>query len=46
VWPVIERDTDARVVIVRGEGAAFSSGGNFNLLDGDDCRLLQPDTDA
>jgi enoyl-CoA hydratase len=33
VWPVINRDPDVRVVMVRGEGKAFSSGGNFDLLD-------------
>ncbi|MEM6107538.1 enoyl-CoA hydratase/isomerase family protein [Mycobacterium sp. 050272] len=33
IWPVIERDPDVRVVVVRGEGPAFSSGGNFDLLD-------------
>lgn len=32
IWPVIERDPDVRVVLVRGDGAAFSSGGNFELL--------------
>lgn len=33
IWPVVERDPDVRVVLVRGAGAAFSSGGNFDLLD-------------
>jgi len=32
VWPVIDRDDDARAVLVRGEGKAFSSGGSFDLL--------------
>ncbi|MEV5559279.1 enoyl-CoA hydratase/isomerase family protein [Nonomuraea wenchangensis] len=33
VWPVIERDPEVRAVLVRGEGKAFSSGGNFELID-------------
>jgi enoyl-CoA hydratase len=33
VWPAIERDETVRAVLVRGEGAAFSSGGSFDLLD-------------
>ena len=33
VWPTIDRDDDVCVVLVRGEGEAFSSGGNFALLD-------------
>ncbi|BCQ07282.1 enoyl-CoA hydratase [Mycobacterium heckeshornense] len=33
VWPVLERDPTVRAVLVRGEGRAFSSGGNFDLLD-------------
>jgi enoyl-CoA hydratase len=33
VWPTIERDETVRAVLVRGEGKAFSSGGNFDLLD-------------
>jgi enoyl-CoA hydratase len=33
VWPAIERDETVRAVLVRGEGTAFSSGGNFDLLD-------------
>jgi enoyl-CoA hydratase len=33
VWPAIERDQSVRAVLVRGEGKAFSSGGNFDLLD-------------
>jgi len=34
IWPVIDRDDDVRVVIVQGEGRAFSAGGSFELLDG------------
>src|SRR3954462_8452098 len=41
VWPAIDRDETVRAVLVRGEGKAFSSGGNFDLLDDrmivDDC---------
>jgi enoyl-CoA hydratase len=33
VWPAIGRDPDVRVVLVRGEGKAFSSGGSFDLID-------------
>ncbi|MGV0793194.1 enoyl-CoA hydratase/isomerase family protein [Mycolicibacterium sp. XJ1819] len=33
MWPVIDRDDDVRAVLVRGEGKAFSAGGNFDLLD-------------
>jgi enoyl-CoA hydratase len=33
VWPAIGRDPDVRVVLVRGEGKAFSSGGSFELID-------------
>lgn len=33
VWPAIDRDEAVRAVMVRGEGKAFSSGGNFDLLD-------------
>lgn len=32
VWPAIDRDPDVRVVLIRGEGKAFSSGGSFDLL--------------
>lgn len=32
VWPVFERDPEVRCVVVRGEGEAFSAGGNFDLL--------------
>jgi enoyl-CoA hydratase len=33
VWPVIDRDPAVRAVIVRGEGKAFSAGGDFGLID-------------
>src|SRR5947209_11503590 len=33
VWPAVERDDTVRAVLVRGAGPAFSSGGNFDLLD-------------
>ncbi|WP_343601489.1 enoyl-CoA hydratase/isomerase family protein [Mycobacterium sp.] len=32
VWPAIARDPAVRVVLVRGEGRAFSSGGSFDLI--------------
>jgi enoyl-CoA hydratase len=33
MWPTIDKDDSVRAVLVRGEGKAFSSGGNFDLLD-------------
>ena len=33
IWPVIDRDPAVKVVLVRGEGTAFSSGGSFDLID-------------
>ena len=32
VWPAIDRDPHTRVVVVRGEGKAFSSGGDLDLV--------------
>jgi enoyl-CoA hydratase len=32
VWPAIDRDPDTRVVLVRGAGGAFSSGGDLSLV--------------
>ena len=32
VWPVIDRDPDTRVVVVHGEGGAFSSGGDMDMI--------------
>ena len=34
VWPVIDRDEQTRVVLIRGEGRGFSSGGSFDLIEG------------
>lgn len=34
VWLKVDRDPETRVVIVRGEGKAFSAGGSFELLTG------------
>jgi len=33
VWPEIDRDPQVRAVIVRGAGDAFSSGGDFDLIE-------------
>lgn len=33
IWPVIDKDPEVRAVIVRGEGKAFSAGGDFGLID-------------
>lgn len=33
VWDVIENDPETRVVLVRGEGRAFSAGGSFELIE-------------
>jgi len=32
VWPVLDADPAVRCVLIRGEGEAFSSGGNFDLI--------------
>src|SRR5271154_3751688 len=32
IWPVIDRAWAVRLVVVRGEGKAFSSGGSFDLI--------------
>jgi enoyl-CoA hydratase len=33
IWPVIDKDPEVRVVLVRGAGKAFSAGGSFDLID-------------
>ena len=33
VWSLVDSDPDTRVVLVRGEGRAFSAGGSFDLID-------------
>jgi len=33
VWPVVDRDPQTRVALLRGAGTAFSSGGSFELID-------------
>src|SRR4051794_14375375 len=32
-WPVVDRDSGVRAVLVQGAGKAFSAGGSFGLLD-------------
>jgi enoyl-CoA hydratase len=32
VWPAVDRDEETRVVLVRGAGDAFSSGGSFGMI--------------
>jgi enoyl-CoA hydratase len=32
VWPVLDADPEVRTALVRGEGRAFPSGGNFDLI--------------
>lgn len=33
IWPAIDEDPEVRVIVVRGEGKAFSAGGSFDLID-------------
>ena len=41
IWPAVDTDPDVRVVLVRGNGKAFSAGGSFELIDAqiDDYRV-------
>ncbi len=32
VWPVIDKDPETKVVVVHGEGGAFSSGGDLDMI--------------
>jgi enoyl-CoA hydratase len=44
VWPVVDRDPDARVALLRGAGKAFSAGGSFELIEeimGDEAHRLR-----
>jgi enoyl-CoA hydratase len=33
IWQAIDRDPEVKVVVVRGEGKAFSAGGDFDMID-------------
>jgi enoyl-CoA hydratase len=33
VWTVVNRDPDTRVVVIHGEGGAFSSGGDMGMIE-------------
>ncbi len=33
VWPVVDRDPEVRVALIRGEGRGFSAGGSFELIE-------------
>jgi enoyl-CoA hydratase len=33
IWPVIDRDPDARVALLRGAGKGFSAGGSFDMIE-------------
>jgi enoyl-CoA hydratase len=33
IWPVIDRDDNARVALIRGAGKGFSAGGDFAMLE-------------
>lgn len=33
VWPMIDRDPGIRVALLRGEGRAFSAGGDYRMID-------------
>lgn len=33
VWLPVDRDSETRVALVRGDGAAFSAGGSFDLIE-------------
>lgn len=34
IWPVIDRDPEVRVALIKGAGKGFSAGGSFDLLKG------------
>ncbi len=33
IWPDVDRDRDVRVVLLRGEGRAFSAGGDYEMIE-------------
>ncbi|MBA2607476.1 MAG: enoyl-CoA hydratase, partial [Actinobacteria bacterium] len=34
IWPVFDRDAEARVAVIRGNGRGFSAGGDFEMITG------------
>lgn len=34
VWPIVDRSSDVRVVLLRSKGRAFSAGGSYDMIDG------------
>ena len=33
IWPVVDRDESVLVVVIQGEGKAFSAGGSFDMIE-------------
>ena len=41
LWPEVDADPDVRVVLLRGEGRAFSAGGDYEMIEN-----IMSDTEA